>query len=226
VVLNNIALAYMVKEDTQTARSYVSQSMKIRKKVFGENHPRVAKMYSALAILADKDEDFQTGKEYNEKALIINRKFFGEESQHIAYNYQNLGTSYTLLQEYNKALGYFQKAYTIQKGLFELNHPQIGEVCINIGNVYFKKKNHKQAIESYHAAIQILIEGWTTSNLYEKPNIEKYIKSDFLILALAKKGLAFFHWYEKEGRKDISKLQAALAHYQIGAGNQCQRKIR
>ncbi len=224
IVLNNIALAYMLKEDLSRARSYVHQSMKVRKKIFGENHPKIAKMYSALAVLADKDQDFQTGKTYNEKALAINRQFFGEEGRYVATNYQNLGISYAALQEDNKALVYYYKALAIQKKLFEPNHPQSGNVCAHIGHVYFKQKNYKKAIESYHTAIQILIDGWTTSDLYEKPNIEQYIKSDFLIVALTQKGLAFFHWYQKEGKKDIQKLHAALVHYQ--ANHQLIKRIQ
>ena len=53
--------------------------LKIRKKIYGEEHPFVAESYLRLAVDYRNLTKYNEAKECDEKALAIRRKIYGEE---------------------------------------------------------------------------------------------------------------------------------------------------
>jgi len=214
IIFTNIALTYLDKGDIAKARTYIHQSMDIRRKIFGENHHSVGNMYHVLARLAAEEKDYFNQRIFYEKSLHINSQIFGSESMAVVYNYRNLGIAHKNLKEYNKALEYLQEALKQHEKLAGYNHPDTANIHSYIGDVYTCKEDYLQAVQYYHTSVQILTENFEDSELYTKPLVEKYAHGNFLMKAITSKAAVLFQWYKQEGKNDLKKLHATLAHYQ------------
>ncbi|MFK7907952.1 MAG: tetratricopeptide repeat protein [Chitinophagales bacterium] len=212
IIFTNIALTYLDKGDIAKARTYIHQSMDIRRKIFGEHHHSVGNMYHVLARLAGEDKDYFNQRIFYEKSLRINSQVFGSESMAVVYNYRNLGVAHMNLKEYDKALEYLQQALKQHEKLASYNHPDTANIRSYIGDVYTRKRDYLHAVQYYHTSLQILTENVDDSDT--KPLIEKYTHAIFLMRAITSKAAVLFQWYQQEGKNDLKKLHAVLAHYQ------------
>ena len=108
--LNNIGLCHWKLGEVDSAITYFRQALKIRKRVYGENHPQVASDYHYLAEAYRLKHDVKTALKYYRKSLAINQAIFGRHHPKLAEDYNGMGTLLEENSRHGEALRYFQKA--------------------------------------------------------------------------------------------------------------------
>ena len=72
--LNNLGALLEAQGDYAAARSYLEQTLTIRKKVLGEQHPATATSLNNLGLLLHTQGDYAAVRPYIEQALAIQRR--------------------------------------------------------------------------------------------------------------------------------------------------------
>ena len=67
--------------DHKRAIEYYELSLKIMKKILGEEHPDTASSYNNIGNTYHKIGDYKRAIEYHELSLMIRKKILGEEHQ-------------------------------------------------------------------------------------------------------------------------------------------------
>ena len=80
--------------DYKKALEYHELSLKIMKKILGEEHPDIAKSYNNIGNTYDKMGDYKKALEYHELSLKIRKKILGEEHPDTASSYNSIGNTY------------------------------------------------------------------------------------------------------------------------------------
>ncbi len=153
----NIGIIYIEQEEVDKALRYYKESLNLTQKLYGFNHPDVARIYVNLAIIYSENYgDNENSLLYNEKALKIYKNTFGESHYQVATIYNNLGNINLRERNYKKAFSYFQKCLKIQESIFDENHPNIAKCYISIGNFYRGKNLYNKSLDNYLKALNIL----------------------------------------------------------------------
>ena len=78
--------------------------LRIRQKVFGEEHPDYATSLNNIGMVNHKIGNYDKALEYLEKCLIIRQKVLGEEHPDYAATLNNIGIVYDSMRNLDKAL--------------------------------------------------------------------------------------------------------------------------
>jgi len=180
--------------DLKKAIYYNYESLKIRLKDFGENHPDVAISLNKIGILYWYERDYIKTQEYYEKALNIRLKVLDENHPSIATSYNNLGVLWTDKGNDLKALKYYQKALKIRINVFGEEHHRVATLYNNIGVLLSDQGKYDKALEFYEKALNIRTkvfgkEHSKVASIFENIGELWYKKKDF------KEALKY---YEKE----------------------------
>ena len=142
-------LLYYVSEYKKAEELY-AKSLRIGKKVLGENHLSTAISYNNLAVVYKSQGEYEKAEELYEKSLRICKKVLGENHPATTTNYFNLAWVYEGRGEYKKAVSYCFKAYKVFALKLGINHPDTQIIYKNMKIVYFEwnpKGNFKQWLE-------------------------------------------------------------------------------
>ena len=74
VSYNNMGITCIKQYKYDEALKYYNKSLKIRFKIYGENHPEVALVYKNIAGVYLKQGKYNEALKHNNKALIIREK--------------------------------------------------------------------------------------------------------------------------------------------------------
>ncbi len=152
--------------DAQKAVEYYEKALKIDRKVYGENHPRVATKLNNLGSAWDALGDSQKAVEYFEKALKIDRKVYGENHPSVATDLNNLGGAWDALGDSQKAVEYFEKALKIDRKVYGENHPRVATKLNNLGLAWDALGDSQKAVEYYEKALSIVINVYGENHPY------------------------------------------------------------
>ena len=150
---NNLGVLYVEKKNYTKAIEYHEKSLKLRKEIFGENHPTIANMYNNIGLVYLGNRDYEKSIGYQEKAIYIYRNIFTEDYIHIGTAYNNLGDVYFIKQEYNKSTEYYKKALNHRLKNLGTNHPHVVLSHKNIANTYNKLNECEAAAYAYQKAL-------------------------------------------------------------------------
>jgi len=134
-----------------------TESLEMRKRLFGETHPKVAKNFNSLGILFYEWSDYEESLAYLEKSLQIRRAHFGEEHYTTARMYNNIGLVLTDIGDYNKSIKYLKKAVEIRSKLDGPEHRNVAKGYLGLARVYTFKQDLEEAIALCEKAIPIFI---------------------------------------------------------------------
>ncbi|WP_166158550.1 tetratricopeptide repeat protein [Neochlamydia sp. AcF84] len=137
------------------AEEYSSKALAIDLKLFGENHPNVARDYNNLGQIYQAQGNLNKAADYNHKALAIDLKLFGENHPNVAICYNNLGQIYQAQGNLDKAAEYSNKALAIDLKLFGENHPNVARDYNNLGAIYQAQGNLDRTVEHSNKALVI-----------------------------------------------------------------------
>jgi tetratricopeptide (TPR) repeat protein len=118
------------------SKEYLEYSLKMYKKLYGENHVKTAWIMSRLGILYRNSGDNKKAKESLEKALLIDEKEYGREHIETIKVYTYLGSVYRSIGNYPQARKLLEKAFKIYKEFYGLNNNNTAWVAAYLGWVY------------------------------------------------------------------------------------------
>ena len=154
-VLNMSGQVYNRLGEYNQAKELHEKALMIYKKIFGEDHIKVAACYCNLASVFGSLGKYNQAKELSEKALMIRKKIFGEDHAHVAASYSNLASVYNNLGEYNQAKELYEKALMIHKKIFGEDHAHVATSYNNLASVYDSLGEYNQAKELHEKALII-----------------------------------------------------------------------
>ena len=154
---NTIGITYAELGNFERALFYQEKALKIRLKIYGENHPDVAISYNDVGLTYLYKGDYDKALDYYKKSVVIKLKFSatGENNPSIATGYNNIALVYTNLEKFKESLDYYQKALKIYKSTFGDDHPYTARAYNNLALSYFMLNEYKKSKENFLKAIEI-----------------------------------------------------------------------
>ena len=154
-VLNMSGQVYNRLGEYNQAKEFHEKALKIRKKIFGEDHADVATSYNNLASVYKGLGEYNQAKELHVKALTIRKTISGDDHADVATSYNNLALVYNRLGEYNQAKELQEKALMIFKNIFGEDHAHVATSYNNLALVYQRLGEYNQAKELHQKALII-----------------------------------------------------------------------
>ncbi|MGC6434683.1 MAG: tetratricopeptide repeat protein [Crocinitomicaceae bacterium] len=154
IIYNNLGLLYSKKGELQKSEKLHTDSLEIRKRIFGNNSPTDIS-YNNLSILFSKKGDIQSAINFGENALSIRIKELGLYNSKTGRSFNNLAWYYYELQEYDKSLKYVKNAIKIRKKIFGFFDFDVAESYILLSYIYSDLNNYTAAITYQAKAIKI-----------------------------------------------------------------------
>ncbi len=154
--LNNLGLVYWNTGNTEKAKDFILEGLKIRIELFGSSNEKTAASYNDLGlVLSAKDPD--AALDYYEKALEVYRKIYGENNEKTAQGLINSGIAYRQLELFGDATVNFEKSLSIWRKLYPEGHPNEAFIINNIGRTEQITGNLNGALSNYQTALNLFI---------------------------------------------------------------------
>ncbi len=137
------------------AEELLLRSLALNTSIYGENHPKLLRLYMNLGSINGKSEDYSEAVEYLGKALTISTDI--SNNRYICSSYLHLGQVEESRADFNQATYYYSMA-----DKYAASVDLASAVTNGYGSVLFKMKEYKQAADAYKKSL-ILID--TTQKL-------------------------------------------------------------
>jgi tetratricopeptide (TPR) repeat protein len=131
--------------DYTGARPYWEQTLAIRQKVLGEEHPDTATSLNTLGFLLESLEERTAARPYYERALAIRQKLFGEDHLDTAESLNNVGYSRQVQGDLVGARPYHERALAVRQKLLGEEHPLIAISLSNLAYLHYAQGDLNQA---------------------------------------------------------------------------------
>ncbi|MBS4169408.1 MULTISPECIES: tetratricopeptide repeat protein [unclassified Neochlamydia] len=154
-VLNALGSIYYEQGSLDKALNYISKALTIDLKLWGENHPGVARDYNNLGLIYQGQGNLGKATEYSSKALAIDLKLFGENHFTVARDYHTLGEIYQDQGYLDKAADYINKALAIDLKVFGENHFAVARDYLTLGEIYQDQGKLEKAVDYINQALGI-----------------------------------------------------------------------
>jgi len=134
---------------TTEALVLAKESLSIRKKVLGEEHPDTATSLNNIGFLLQAQGDYAAARPFLERALEIYRKVLGDEHSHIAASLNNIGLLLHRQGDYAAARPYYEQALEIRRNVLGQEHPLTAQSLRSLG-VLLRAQGDCDAARPYH----------------------------------------------------------------------------
>jgi CHAT domain-containing protein len=151
---NTEGLIDWISGNNEKALEYLTESLVIRKKIFGEQATQIAAIYNNMGLVYS-DIDLNQALEYYEMALEIYQKVYPATHPALAIEYSNLGQIYRKQAVYNTSLSQYEHALTIWNDRYTGMHPNKAFVYSSMAQVYEEKNELSAAVENATKALLI-----------------------------------------------------------------------
>jgi tetratricopeptide (TPR) repeat protein len=184
-IYNNIAEVYYYKNNFKEALNLYNNSLDIKLKIHGKNHPSIAVLYNNIGALLKSKGKYEKALIYYYKCLEIESNIFGDYNSDIARTLNNIGTLLYVKSDYEKSLIYHKKSFEIRIRTLIKAHEEIVQSYFNIGLCYKALLNYGIAIINFQKCYEILKKGsfpYQIAQCYEAINhkenaLDYYIQS-------------------------------------------------
>ena len=165
IVCNNIGGILETKGLYKLSVFYYQESLRVKKYLFGENHPEIALTYNNIGYTYCQWKDYKNAYYWLDKALYLKLKLYGPMHLKTATTYGNIGQVF--FDEWAKgnhdsdnlilyvALLHFNKAKEIVETMLSKYSPRLAKTYDNIGAVYQGLGVFEQAKEYHEKALSI-----------------------------------------------------------------------
>jgi tetratricopeptide (TPR) repeat protein len=218
----------------QKATELYEKALNLRRKLYGDDHPRVATTYLNMGTVYIGEGDYDQALACFNRAWAIWKKTIGENHPNSALTQLNMGQVYFQQGNYEEALAHYNKALKIHQQVSGENSFDAGDCYGNIGSIYLELGNYRGAIDFFNRSLTILRNEVgenhpTTAVRYNVLGETYYRQGDYeQAIAFHQKDLAIQlklhgeqHWdvaraYQELGKTYRAKhdLAQAFAHYQ------------
>jgi serine/threonine protein kinase len=144
------------KGDLDASEMFLSEALEIRRRLYGEEHWRVAESMAHLTKFLNYRGDPARAVTFGRRALEISRKAFEEVNLQISGNLNALGYSYLYSGEYEAAEHMFQEMLRMEQQMFGENHPYLALDLGLLAEVQWFRGNLDDAERLYREARTII----------------------------------------------------------------------
>ncbi|XP_066285166.1 tetratricopeptide repeat protein 28-like [Branchiostoma lanceolatum] len=154
-ILDELGSLLAFFNDSKTKISINEESLRLRKKMYGNNavRPEIAASLNNIATSWSHMCDYKKAMNYQEQSLSMQKTIYGDNTAQpdIALSLGNLGFLWRKLGDHKKAISYYKQSLTMQKTIYGDNtaHPDIAASLNSLGSSCSDLGDHKKAI-SYH----------------------------------------------------------------------------
>jgi CHAT domain-containing protein len=194
---NNIGLIYLEDEYLQST-IYFNKALRIYRKSYGEQHPKVANCYSNIAFANSNQNNYNEALQYLDLVMEIWEASIKRDHPNKAFTLSNRGRILQKKGDLDEALHYQQLALHQYLKIYGEKHPEVANAYFLIGSVYQEKEKYQQAAEHFQSSIYANCYDQNYASLYDLPELKNYYNGDILLSSMQSKGVALeaFH-YEK-----------------------------
>lgn len=196
--LNMLSIVYLDSAKYGKAKSLLEKELKVRKMIFGSEHPIMADTLANLGVLYVVLGDYEKGETLLKRCLEIYKKAQGEEKLGTAQILLNLGTLYKALGDYDKAEPLLEESLEIRESLLGGKHPETAKSLYVLALCFLEKGEIDQAIR-----------------IFEKGNVHLGLGHCYLALGDYHEALSEFS--QMLGQKGIKPLEVY-----VGLGLTCE----
>ncbi len=154
-VLSDVAYLLDYTVEYQKAEDFYKQSLRIRQRMQGEEHPCTVTNYNNLAGVYGSQGEYKKAEELYERSLRIRERVLGEEHPDTARSYNNLAFVYEKQGKYKKAEELYEKSLRIRERVLGDEHPDTAGSYNNLASVYESQGEYKKAEELYEKSLRI-----------------------------------------------------------------------
>ncbi len=130
-------------------------SLAIREKVLGVEHPDVAMTLNNLAALYEERGDYYKSEPLYQRSLAIHMKVWGPEHPEVGTSLNNLALLYSNRGEYHKAEPLFRRALSIKEKTLGSDHPDLATILSNLAELYRSRRENDLARPLYERSLAI-----------------------------------------------------------------------
>jgi len=152
---NHMGRIYHFQGNINSALKFFEQALKIDEKIFGKDHPNVARVLNNIAMVLQDKGDLEAALQYLNRALEINERVFEKDPHNVARVLNNIALILKDKGDPGTALQYLQKALEIDEKVFGKDHPNVGTLVNNIATVLMEKGDLEEAIKYFQRALEI-----------------------------------------------------------------------
>jgi tetratricopeptide (TPR) repeat protein/CHAT domain-containing protein len=153
IALNNLAWALQELGETTTARGYYEQSLAIRKRVHGPEHPRTAHVLMNLGGLLDEMQETTASRGCFEQALAIYRRTYGEQHPDTATAYKALASWCGRHGQKAQAQSYYEQALAILTQVVGEDHVLTARCRQQVGRLLLDREDYAAARHQLEQAL-------------------------------------------------------------------------
>lgn len=142
-------------DDFDQTLIFYENALKIREKIYGENHLLISNLYFNLGIIQQEKRDLLASDALFLKGIDILNNLYSEENEQFADFYEELGFNQNSKGDYNAGIKYLDKALAIKTATFGKNHPETAYAYEYLGRLYKSLDEYDKAIIFFNKALHI-----------------------------------------------------------------------
>jgi CHAT domain-containing protein/tetratricopeptide (TPR) repeat protein len=143
--LDKLTEIYQHKADYPTAIHYCNQALALRRAVYKDDHPNVAKSLNDLATLYELQGHYADAEPLFREALRINRATLDQEHKYVLNVMNNLAKLCASRGNYMEAQQLYQQVLVIRQRRFGETAPELVNNLNNLAAVYIELNNFDEA---------------------------------------------------------------------------------
>ncbi|MBL9101695.1 MAG: tetratricopeptide repeat protein [Myxococcales bacterium] len=152
--LGSLAIA---ENDLDAARASHEAALELRRRLFDDSHPDVARSLNNLGVVHDMQGQSERALEYYQRAVALQERVLGERHPSLASPLYNIGVIHYNLRAYEPASAAFQRALQINQANLGGEHPTAAMTMLGLAEVHRSTGRHALA-EQYNQQALALAE--------------------------------------------------------------------
>jgi eukaryotic-like serine/threonine-protein kinase len=133
----------------------LQESLELRTRLLGPEHPQVAESLEALGTLTQARGDLDGAEALHRRALAMRRKLLGPDDPAVAESMNSLATDLFIKARYDEAEPLFRGALAINRRHFGNSHEEVATNLANLGLLEKQRGHLDQAEALYREALAI-----------------------------------------------------------------------
>ena len=157
------------QDNIQLSDSLYTICQKIYIDKYGPEHPLVAEMLNARAMVERNKGDFDTAEQFYRQALAMRRKLLGDDHPDVAHTLNHLGRLMYQMGKYDEAEKFTREGLALREKIFGNTSPETGASMSNLAHILTKTGKLEEATGYYLKVMDMM------NNIYAEPHPYKAI---------------------------------------------------
>ena len=132
--------------DHDGALPLATEVLEARRRLYGNDHYKVASSYQQLGNVAILKGDYDRAEEFFQQAVALWRTTRGPQHFRTVHAMNDLATTYLWRTELEKAMRAFEEITALQRVTLGDTHPELATTIENLANVLFRLNRQREAV--------------------------------------------------------------------------------